>query len=132
MNSEADRRSVFNVSALAQEHLAAAAASPHGRSAHLFVHDGPLRQTIVALRSGSELSEHNAPPAATVHVLTGRVTMYGSNGSIELGPGDIGIVPQERHGVRALEDTVFLLTAGTSTPLGGRDWGIRKAATAAV
>ncbi|MFC9491414.1 cupin, partial [Streptomyces hydrogenans] len=51
-----------DLTALADEHLAAARTAPHGRSAHLVLHDGVLRQTVIALKAGTALDEHNAPP----------------------------------------------------------------------
>lgn len=39
------------------------------------VTDGPpLRQTLIALTSGTVLQEHNSPPAASIQVLAGAVT----------------------------------------------------------
>lgn len=46
---------------LARQQLDEARASAHGRSARLFLRDGPLRQTVIALVAGAELDEHNAP-----------------------------------------------------------------------
>ena len=61
--------------ALITERLAAAMASSRGRSALKVIHDGPLRQTVIALAGGQKLEEHNTPPAATLQVLHGRVRM---------------------------------------------------------
>ncbi|WP_326690503.1 MULTISPECIES: cupin [unclassified Streptomyces] len=102
-----------DVSALAAEHLALAKKDPHGISAYLFLHDGPLRQSVIALSSGSSLEEHNTPPAASIYVLQGRVRLTEGTADQEIGSGQIQRVPQLRHGVLALEDSVFLLTAVT-------------------
>ncbi|MDJ1130509.1 cupin [Streptomyces iconiensis] len=104
-----------DVTALAAEHLALARDDPHGRSAYLFLHDGPLRQSVIALTEGSELDEHNTPPAASIYVLQGRVRLTEITADQDIGPGQIQRVPPVRHGVRALEDSVFLLTAVTAT-----------------
>ena len=103
-----------DLQALAEEHLARARAAEHGRSAHLALHDGPLRQSVIALRSGAALDEHNAPPAASLHVLRGRVRITAESGTQELAAGALQRIPQERHGLLALEDTVVLLTAVTA------------------
>lgn len=103
-----------DVTALAAEHLALARIDPHGRSAYLFLHDGPLRQSVIALTSGSELDEHNTPPAASVHVLQGRVRLTEGAADQDIAAGQIQRVPPIRHGVLALEDSVFLLTAVTA------------------
>ncbi|MFC9028775.1 cupin domain-containing protein [Streptomyces arboris] len=97
--------------ALAEEHLTAARASAHGRSAHLLIQEPPLRQTVIALTSGSALDEHNAPPAASLLVLRGTVRLTAGSGDAELPAGTLHAIPQERHGLLALEDAVVLLTA---------------------
>ena len=102
-----------DVQGLTHQHLQEARTSPHGRSTELLVHDGVLRQSIIALRAGVELSEHNSPPAASMHVLLGRVRVTGSEPS-ELHAGEITALTHQRHAVTALEDTVFLLTTVTS------------------
>ncbi|MER5965315.1 cupin [Streptomyces sp. NPDC002057] len=101
----------LDLAALADEHLAAARAAPHGRSAHRVLHDGVLRQTVIALTSGTSLDEHNAPPAASLQVLRGRVDLTASGRSEELAAGTLRMIPKERHGLTALEDAVVLLTA---------------------
>lgn len=104
-----------DVGALAQEHLAKAAAAEHGRSAHLFLHEGPLRQSLIALTSGSALDEHNAPLAASIQVLVGSVRITAASGDIDVSAGQVQVIPQERHGLTALEDAAVLLTAVTET-----------------
>ncbi|MCX4784848.1 MULTISPECIES: cupin [unclassified Streptomyces] len=100
-----------DLNALADEHLAAARAAAHGRSAHRLLHQEPLRQTVIALASGFALDEHNAPAAASLQVLRGRVRITAASGDVELNAGELQPVPQERHGLLALEDAVVLLTA---------------------
>lgn len=101
----------FDLVALADEHLTKAHAAPHGRSAHLVVHDGVLRQSVIALIKGTSLDEHNAPPAASLQVLRGRVELTASGRTEEVAAGGLQMIPKERHGLTALEDAVVLLTA---------------------
>jgi len=96
----------------ADEQLAAAQRSPHGRDAHLLVHDGVLRQTVIALTAGTSLAEHNSPHAASLQVLRGRVQITGVEES-EVAAGHLIVLTHQRHAVLALEDSVFLLTAVT-------------------
>ncbi|WP_441245375.1 cupin [Kitasatospora sp. McL0602] len=103
-----------DLAVLAAEHAAKAAASPHGRSAHLLLHDGVLRQTVIALTAGSALDEHNAPPAASLQVLRGRVSLTVAGARHELVTGQLQVIPQVRHGLLAHEDSVVLLTAVTN------------------
>ncbi|MEU7026024.1 cupin [Streptomyces sp. NPDC015232] len=101
----------FDLGALVDEHLEKARADAHGRSAHLVVHDGVLRQSVIALIRGMSLDEHNAPPAASLQVLRGRVELTASGRSEELAAGQLQMIPKERHGLTALDDAVVLLTA---------------------
>ncbi|MFF4695683.1 cupin domain-containing protein [Streptomyces chattanoogensis] len=96
---------------LTRDQIDDARASAHGRSAHLFLHDGPLRETVIALIAGASLDEHNAPPAASLQVLKGRVRLTGPHGSQDLREGQVVAVPHDRHGLLALEDAAVLLTA---------------------
>ncbi|MFD3993061.1 cupin [Streptomyces sp. NPDC058583] len=100
----------LDLTALADEHMAAARTAPHGRSAHLIMHDGVLRQSVIALTAGTTLDEHNAPPAASLQVLRGRVNLTMAGRAEELGAGTLRML-RERHGITALDDAVVLLTA---------------------
>ena len=97
---------------LAQSHLEAARAADHGRSAELLLHDGPLRQTLIALAAGTELAEHNSPNAASLQVLLGRVRVTGGQAEA-MAAGEIAVLTHLRHAVLAEEDSVFLLTTVT-------------------
>lgn len=99
---------------LTRAHLAAAHASEHGRSAELVLHDGVLRQSVIALTAGSELAEHNSPPAASLQVLVGAVRVTGAEPVPVVSAGQLVVLTHERHAVRAEEDSVFLLTTVTS------------------
>lgn len=99
---------------LADEHLAKARADKNGRSAHLFLHDGPLRQAVIALSEGSRLDEHAAPPAASLQVLSGTVRITADGGDVDVAEGRVAVIPHERHGLTALSDAVVLLTTVTN------------------
>ncbi|MCZ2839496.1 cupin domain-containing protein [Modestobacter sp. VKM Ac-2985] len=93
--------------------LAAAAAGAHsGRAAHTVHggHEATLRQTVIALRGGAGLAEHENPGEATLLVLEGRVRLTSTAAPQELGKGQLLAVPVERHALEALEDSVVLLT----------------------
>jgi quercetin dioxygenase-like cupin family protein len=107
---------MLDLLSLTWSHLQEAKAAPNGRSAGRIVHDGDLRQTVVALAAGTELGEHNAPHAATLQVLHGRVRVTSPSGDEDLGTGTLHLLTHERHAVLALEDAVFLLTTVTGTP----------------
>lgn len=100
---------------VAAEHVALARADERGRSAVLLVHDGPLRQSVIALRAGTELAEHNAPHAASIQVLTGSVRVTGMSPDL-VGAGQLVALTHDRHSVLAVEDAAFLLTTVTGQP----------------
>jgi len=101
-----------SLSQLADEHLAVARSSNSGRSAHT-VHGGhehQLRQTLIALAGGRDLSEHHSPGETTLQVLRGTVRLTTADDTWEGREGDLLVVPRERHGLHAVEDSVILLT----------------------
>jgi quercetin dioxygenase-like cupin family protein len=96
---------------LAAELLAKAATTSALRAARTLPHpvDG-LRQTVLALIGGTELSEHEAPGPASLQVLRGRARLAAGPDSVELAAGQVTPIPQRRHSVHAEEDAVLLLT----------------------
>lgn len=98
--------------ALARHELAKALNASSGRSASTVYggHEHRLRQTVIALRAGESLSEHANPGEATVQVLQGRVTLRFEDVSWNGSPGDLLIVPDGKHALDAVEDSVVLLT----------------------
>lgn len=97
----------------AHQLLAEACAADNGRAAKMLVNDGPLRQTVIALREGTVLQEHNSPPAASIFLFTGKVTVKGQ-AEEPVGEGQLVTLTHQRHSVSALEDSVFLLTTVTN------------------
>lgn len=97
---------------LAQEQLLLAHKSKAGRSAVTVCggHDHVLRQTVIALVEERELSEHANPGEATLQVLHGRVVLDAHDLSVTGAPGDLVIIPAVPHSLRAVEDSVVLLT----------------------
>jgi quercetin dioxygenase-like cupin family protein len=85
-------------------HSGRAAATLHGGRHHA------LRQTVIALTSGSSLSEHESPGEATLQVLGGRVRMSAGAEEWAGEVGDLVVIPPARHALEADEDSVVLLT----------------------
>ncbi|KAB1643111.1 cupin domain-containing protein [Gulosibacter chungangensis] len=108
-----------DLNALAYEHLLAAREGERGRSAELVLHDGELRQSLIALTEHSVLPEHNSPPAGSIQVLVGRIRVATGQGiQRDIRAGELWLLSHERHEVTALEDAAFLLTTVTGV---GRD-----------
>ena len=103
------------LTAAIQKAIDTARAADNGRHAELIINDGPLRQTVIALTTGTELAEHNSPPAASIHVIHGALRITGEEPTVIEG-GEIEALTHFRHAVEAIEDTVFLLTTVTSVP----------------
>lgn len=104
-----------SLSALAQQQLETAHAAASGRSAVTVYggHEHDLRQTLIALTSGTVLGEHESPGEATLQVISGRVVLRTDDDEREAGLADHVVIPPQRHDLAALEDSVVLLTVAT-------------------
>jgi quercetin dioxygenase-like cupin family protein len=103
-----------SLSDLTRHHLELARTATSGRSAQTVFggHDHALRQTLIALRAGSALDEHENPGEATVQVLHGRVRLVSGDTSWSGSTGDLVVVPDARHSLEADEDSAILLSVG--------------------
>jgi quercetin dioxygenase-like cupin family protein len=102
----------ISLTRLAEEQLDVARSARAGRSAHT-VHGGSdhmLKQTLMALTGGTEMGEHNSPGQATLQVLRGQVRVTAGTDTWTGGPGDLLVLPGERHNLHADSDAVVLLT----------------------
>ena len=95
----------------AGELLEKATSEPAGRAGRTLAHpvDG-LRQTVIALRGGADLAEHESPGAASLLVLQGRVRLVAGEKSISLAAHQIAPIPNRRHSLHADENSVVLLS----------------------
>ncbi len=102
----------LSLRALGEEQLAAARSGPAGRAART-VYGGrerTLRQTVLALAAGNRLDDHENPGEATLLVLSGEVQLGTSSGAVTGVEGDYLTIPDERHNLAAVTDSVVLLT----------------------
>ena len=98
---------------LADELLATARAASSGRAARSIRsgRDARLRQTVMAFRAGTQLSEHLNPGEATVFVIKGSVWLKAGAEAWQGKAGDLLIVPDGMHSLEAEEDSAILFTA---------------------
>ncbi|MFD2416333.1 hypothetical protein [Amycolatopsis pigmentata] len=105
-----DHHAVVRLAELAGELLDQARDHPSGRAARTIASSTSQRGTVIALTEGTRLADHDAPAAATLQVLTGRVRLHTADHEWLLDNGELLPMPPQRHGVDALADSVMLLT----------------------
>jgi quercetin dioxygenase-like cupin family protein len=105
----------LSLKALSDEQLGAARDADAGRAAHTVYggHEHKLRQTVIALTKDQRLHDHESPGEATLLVLRGRVQLATSTEAVECEEGDYLVIPDMRHYLLALSDSVVLLTVVT-------------------
>ncbi len=82
-----------------------------GKRAITLAKQGGLRVVLIALRAGAALDEHLAAGALTLQVLEGRVGFDAGAETRALLPRELLVIePGLPHDVRALDESVFLLT----------------------
>ncbi|MET8140787.1 LuxR family transcriptional regulator [Sphaerisporangium sp. NPDC005288] len=102
----------ISLNAVVRDLLTHARAAGSGRDATT-VHGGrdrSLRQTVIALRQGEHIHEHEHPGEVTVHVLYGWARLVAGPDSWDGQPGDLLVMPQRRHRVEAVQDCALLFT----------------------
>ncbi len=102
----------LSLEAMAREQAQRAAAAGSGRASETIYggHEKSLRQTVIALRAGAMLSEHESPGEATIVVLSGRVRLVTDDAGWDGRRGDFLVVPPVRHSLEAVTDAEVLLT----------------------
>ena len=69
------------------------------------------KQIVFCLAVGQEIADHQTPNVAVVHVLDGQMTVHVQQQAIELGSGDLVVIPSRvTHSVQAATPTRFMLT----------------------
>jgi quercetin dioxygenase-like cupin family protein len=102
----------ISIEALARQQLEAALAASSGRASDTVFggHEKTLRQTVMAFRAGTRLSEHQNPGEATVYVIRGSVWLKAGGEAWQGKAGDLLIVPDGLHSLDAEEDSAVLFT----------------------
>jgi len=101
-----------SLTALVRHELDHARQASSGRSAKTVYggNERTLRQTVIALRAGIKLDEHENSDEATFFVLHGRVILTSGENSWSGSAGDLLIVPEGRHALEAVEDAAVMFT----------------------
>jgi quercetin dioxygenase-like cupin family protein len=101
--------------ALARHELGQAREASSGRSAKTIFggREHLLRHTLIAMRAGETMPDHENPGEATVQVLEGRVLLQAGDVSWNGSPGDLITIPDGRHSLAAVEDSAILFTVVT-------------------
>lgn len=100
-----------DLNTLGDELLSQASDSMHGRASLTVAHGDRQRAVLMAFTAGAELGEHEAPPAATLHVLRGHALLRAGSEEWDLAAGELMVIPQERHSLHVPDgDAVVLLT----------------------
>jgi quercetin dioxygenase-like cupin family protein len=68
------------------------------------------RAVVIDLRAGDELGEHSVRERATIHVVSGSVSLTAGGLTVEAGAGTLAtFAPGERHALRAEQEARILL-----------------------
>jgi quercetin dioxygenase-like cupin family protein len=98
------------LSELAESLIADLHNHPAGRTAKTILSGTVMRAVVIALRQGAQMSEHDSPPAATLYVIKGKVTLRAGDREWPVYPGQLVPIPPQRHSVEAHADSAVLLT----------------------
>jgi quercetin dioxygenase-like cupin family protein len=101
---------VVALSELADQLIADLPNHPAGRTARTVLSGTVMRAVVIAMAEGSELSEHDSPPAATLYCITGTVTLRSGSSDLTVREGQLVPIPPQRHSVVAHVSSAVLLT----------------------
>ena len=99
-----------SLDALARGLIADAATRPERRSIGALAKAGRLTQLGLGFTAGGILPDHENPGDATLLVLRGEVRLSWGDEHWDGGPGDLCVIPQERHELLARTDAFCLLS----------------------
>ena len=108
---------IHDVVTEAESVLRQARDAKHGKGTRVLWTGPHQRVVLMAMTAGTRLADHESPPAASFHVITGSARLYAAaspagegRGEWVVGAGQLVAIPPERHGVEALTDCAILLT----------------------
>lgn len=88
-----------------------AASSRSGRAAKTLIKQGPFRVTLVAMRKGTALQEHQVAGPLSIQAIRGCLRVTTSQGDIDVPPGGlVGLESGVVHSATAVDDCAILVT----------------------
>jgi len=88
-----------------------AQASSSGRAARTLVKEGPLRVTLVALKAGASLQQHQVAGPSSIQALNGMARVETPAGTTVLPPGGLIVLDAGvAHTVTALEPSTLVVS----------------------
>jgi quercetin dioxygenase-like cupin family protein len=88
-----------------------AAGAKNGRAAKTLVKQDTLRVTLVAIRGGTTIRQHQVEGPSTIHCLRGHVALDIEGRETELSTGAlISLAEAVPHTLRAIDDSSILIT----------------------
>jgi quercetin dioxygenase-like cupin family protein len=82
-----------------------------GRNGRTLVKEGPLRVTLIVLRPGGGIPEHEAEGAVVIQPLRGRVDVVVKGEAYTVGEGELlSVGPAVPNSIESEDGAVFLLT----------------------
>lgn len=98
------------------------AAAGGGRAAKTLVKEGPLRITLVTLRRGAALEEHQVTGPLSIQVLRGALRLDTRGGAVTLGADELAALDAGvAHAAEALDDTALLITVAMPSTIRSGD-----------
>jgi quercetin dioxygenase-like cupin family protein len=89
-------------------------------ASHAILKTHALELMRLVLPAGKSLPPHSVYGEVTLYCIEGEVEVDGQGGACRLGAGQLVLLPaQDRHAVRALQDSSLLLTVQTPAGLPG-------------
>ena len=86
-------------------------AAKSGRAGKTLVKQGPLRVTLVALKSGAALPAHHVASPVSIQTIRGCLRLTTESGDIDVPAGAlITLAPGVRHTAKAHDDCAILIT----------------------
>lgn len=102
---------LFALGAEDGELRARAATASDGRAAKTLVKEGPLRITLVALRKGTTIQQHDVASPVSIQCIRGSLRITTPSGDIDLTQDNLlSLGAGVTHTVNALDDCSMLIT----------------------